>query len=86
MKIRLTAPAEKEWHKLPLSIRKKAEKQTRFLVDDMFYPSLRTKKVSGREGLWEARIDYHYRMTFQKVNDTIIIRALGPHDAGLGEK
>lgn len=86
MKMRLTAPAEKHWHTLPLSIRKKAEKQLRFLVKDMYYPSLRTKRVSGRMDIWEARIDYHYRMTFQKENDVIIIRAIGPHDAGLGKK
>ena len=86
MKIRLSAPAEKAWQKLPLNIRKKAEKQLRFLIVDIFHSSLRTKKLSGRAGVWEARIDYHYRMTFQKEGDMIIIRAIGPHDTGLGKK
>lgn len=86
MKIRLSAPAEKDWYRLPSNIRKKAEKQIRFLVDDMFHPSLRTKKVSGRMDVWEVRIDYHYRMTFQKESNMIIIRAIGPHDTGLGKK
>lgn len=35
---------------------------------------------------FEARIDYHYRFTYEVSADTICVRALGQHDDGLGKK
>lgn len=35
---------------------------------------------------WEARVDKSYRFTFDKENDTIILRTVGVHDEGLGKK
>lgn len=86
MRVILTHAAEKDFQALPLRIRKKALRQMRFLTASMRYPSLRVKKMAGSQSVWEARIDYHYRMTFQKDNDTLIIRKFGPHDEGLGKK
>jgi hypothetical protein len=40
------------------------------------------------EGLdrYEARVDWHYRMTFAILQDHIYILTIGPHDEGLGKK
>jgi hypothetical protein len=46
----------------------------------MNHPSLRTKKIKGREDIWEARIDLHYRMTFEIEAETIFLRVVGHHD------
>jgi mRNA-degrading endonuclease YafQ of YafQ-DinJ toxin-antitoxin module len=35
------------------------------MAKDMFYPSLVVKKVQGYTGVWEARVDIKYRLTFQ---------------------
>ena len=35
---------------------------------------------------FEARIDYHYRLIYQVVEDTIYVVAVGMHDTGLGKK
>ncbi len=86
MNIVLSSSAEKDFRRLPSPIKKKAHKQLKFLITDASHPSLRLKKMPGREGVWEARIDYHWRMTFQKEGDTLIVRKLGPHDEGLGKK
>lgn len=86
MKIILSASAEKDFRHLPPPIKKKALKQLQFLLNNMNHPSLRTKKMPGREDIWEARIDYHWRMTFQKEGSTLTVRKLGPHDEGLGKK
>ena len=75
----------KSYHKLPQNIQKKVDKQIRFLLTDFFYPSLRTKRMSGLDR-WESRVDRSYRFTFNKDNDTIILRTVGPHDEGLGKK
>jgi mRNA-degrading endonuclease RelE of RelBE toxin-antitoxin system len=71
---------KKLYERLPTSIKKKVKRQMRFLAEDIRHPSLYAKKMSGREGVWEARVDVHHRMTFQIVGDRIILRAVGPHD------
>lgn len=35
---------------------------------------------------FEARIDRHYRFTFEIKKDTAILRTIGSHDEGLGKK
>jgi putative component of toxin-antitoxin plasmid stabilization module len=37
-------------------------------------------------GIWEARIDKGYRFTFEKTEDSLILRTIGQHDEGLGKK
>ena len=75
----------KGYAKLAESIRKKTDRQITMLLQDMFYPSLNTKKMGG-ENIWEARVDKHYRLTFSKKEDTITLLTVGPHDEGLGKK
>lgn len=86
MKVIVSKQAEKDFQSLPTSIKKKVIKQLRFLAQDLRYPSLRAKKLSGGQDRWEARIDYQYRFTFQIEEEMIIIRKIGPHDTGLGKK
>lgn len=85
MSIGLTKKAEKAYKKLPLSIKKKADKQFMFLITKQNHPSLRARKMQGLPH-FEARIDYHYRFIFSTKGDEIIIIAIGPHDEGLGKK
>lgn len=40
----------------------------------------------GGGEIFEARIDIHYRFTFEITQDTITLRTIGPHDIGLGKK
>ena len=85
MKILYSQRFLKSYKKLPLYIRQKADKQIKHLLMDLHYPSLRSKKMEGKN-LWEARVDRSYRFTFEKSEDTIILRTVGPHDEGLGKK
>jgi Txe/YoeB family toxin of Txe-Axe toxin-antitoxin module len=39
--------------------------------------------MKGREGIWEARVDYHHRLTFEIDEDTIFLRVVGNHDVVL---
>jgi hypothetical protein len=43
-------------------------------------PSPHTKEIKGKEGIWEARVDIHNRMTFEIIGDTIYLRVVGNHD------
>ncbi|MBI4839431.1 MAG: hypothetical protein HY806_09910 [Nitrospirae bacterium] len=80
MKIRRTKAFDKLFLKLPVHLQKKTEKAIRLLVQDFYHPSLHTKKMSGKEEIWEARVDYHYRFTFTVYEETIILRVVGNHD------
>lgn len=75
----------KSYTRLPQNIQKKVNKQIKFLLTDFSYPSLKTKRMAGLDR-WEARVDKSYRFTFDKDNDTIILRTVGSHDEGLGKK
>ena len=75
---------KRNYQKLPTKIRKKFAKQLNFLVTNFRHPSLRVKKMKGRENVWEARVDRSYRFTFHKENSDIILRTVGPHDEALG--
>lgn len=80
-----TAKFLKAYKKLPFQIQKKVDKQVKYLLLDMFHPSLHTKRMQGFDR-WEARVDKSYRLTFEKTVDTITLRTVGPHDEGLGKK
>lgn len=85
MKVIFSDKARKLYQGLPPRIQKKFDKQLIFLRTDLHYPSLRTKKMQGLNR-WEARIDKSYRFTFETIEDSIIVRTVGPHDEGLGKK
>lgn len=70
----------KDYRRLPQAIQKKAERQLRTLVRDWRHPSLSVKKMKGHLNIWEARIDYQHRLTFQVTEDTLVLRTIGPHD------
>jgi len=84
-KIIFSNRAEKNFDKLSLPIKNKFIKQIKLIEKDLYYPSLRVKKLKGTE-YFEARIDYHYRFIFRIKNEDLFIIAIGPHDEGLGKK
>jgi len=70
----------KDFKRLPQNIQQKAERQLRMLVTDWRHPSLSSKKMKGHPDIWEARVDYHHRITFQITQDTLVLRTVGAHD------
>jgi mRNA-degrading endonuclease RelE of RelBE toxin-antitoxin system len=69
---------------LPKEIQKKAARALRLMAEDPSYPSLVVKKVRGYKGVWEARVDLNFRLTFQyeHVNGKTIciLRNIDNHD------
>jgi len=59
MKIRAYKRFKLAYRDLPKHIQKKTDKQLALLAENMQHPSLHTKKIKGREGIWETRIDLH---------------------------
>ena len=83
MDLILTLRAQKCYKRLPLAIKIKTDKKLKLLLSNLRHPSLKVKKMRGKDR-FEARIDYHYRFTFVIKNNCIYVLTIGPHDKGLG--
>lgn len=60
------------------------EKFLQLIEENPQHPSLRTKKIQGTDGIFEASLNMAIRVTFQYVKpDTIYLRNLGEHDITL---
>ena len=73
----------KSYQQLPAHIQQKVDKQLRLLAQNLRHSSLQVKRIQGTRAIWEARVDLHYRMTFEFVGDTVYLRVVGNHDAVL---
>lgn len=72
------------FRKLPEAIRKKVTRQIQLLADNPRHPSLQTKPIQGTNGIFEARVDIHYRMTYERLSDdTLLMRVVAQHDDAL---
>ena len=80
MKVAFTKPFKRDYQGLPKNIQKQIDEQITRLLDNPKHPSLRIKKMEGRQSIWEARITEGYRMTFQVDGDTYLLRRAGTHD------
>lgn len=68
-------------------LRSKLEIVLQTLVDDPFYPTLRSHKLKGQlAGVWACTVDYDCRILFEFVNspdteeDDILLLTIGKHD------
>lgn len=83
-KIRLTRRFLKSFARLPKAVQEKIKKQIALLAENPRHPSLQTKPIQGAEGIYEARIDINYRMTYERdADDTLVLRVVGRHDETL---
>lgn len=83
MKVARTARFKKAWERLAKGEKALARKAIGNLVGDIRYPALRVKKIKGTENIWEARVSYSLRMTFQIEGNAIILRNIGRHNKTL---
>ena len=79
MKIDYTQSALDTLENLPLPMRKAFYKQAGYLLENLQHPSLRAKKFSESENLWQARVNKGWRFYFKIEGDTYIIVRIIPH-------
>jgi mRNA-degrading endonuclease RelE of RelBE toxin-antitoxin system len=79
VKLAFTKPFKRDYKGLPENIQELIDKQIAHLLENSRHPSLQIKKMEGRQPIWEARITKGYRMTFQIVGDTYLLRRVGTH-------
>lgn len=80
MKLYPTEKFKKQYQKLPADIQALAQKQLAFLLSNPQHPSLNIKKMNDPRNIWEGRVTYSYRFTFQVEGDFYILRTIGTHD------
>ncbi|MFH1742627.1 MAG: type II toxin-antitoxin system RelE/ParE family toxin [bacterium] len=80
MRVRFTNRYVAQCRKIPSSIRERAEKQLRLLLQNPQHPSLRLHKMRGYTNMWEISVTIHYRIMFQIEGDEYVLLKIGPHD------
>ena len=80
MTLTFSKPFVRQYRKLAPPIRTKVDRQLRNLSQNPRHPGLFARKMTGYSDVWEARIDEHYRVTFQIVDDVIVVRRVGTHE------
>ena len=71
---------KKEYNKLPKEIQKAFDQKLQLLLQEMFHPSLRMKRIQGTKTRWEGSVTMKYRFTFEFLENGLIFRAIGTHD------
>jgi mRNA-degrading endonuclease YafQ of YafQ-DinJ toxin-antitoxin module len=72
---------QRDFQAIPTHIQKKFQRQLKTVITlGIRYPGLSVRKMSGQTEIWEARIDEHYRFTFQMVDEVMILRRVGTHE------
>ncbi len=82
MKIIYSSKFAKEYKRLPLKIKKTAEKKENIFRKDPFESSLKTHKLTGKlKEYYSFSIDYQYRIIFEFVKKDIIwFHSVGTHE------
>lgn len=84
--IRVARRFQREYSELPENIQRKVDKAIRLLAGNVRHPSLQTKPVQSAPGVYEARVDQQYRMTYERLaGDILQLRVLGLHNKVLKE-
>ena len=70
--------------KLSVALREKVDKAILLLAENPRHPSLQTKPIQHSKGIYEARVDLNYRMTYERLpNDVLLMRTVAKHDEAL---
>jgi mRNA-degrading endonuclease RelE of RelBE toxin-antitoxin system len=70
--IELTEPFIKQYQNLPSEIKKKIKKALRLLAENPRHLSLQAKPVEGAAGIYEARVDQRYRITYERLSSDVL--------------
>ena len=80
MPIELTRSYVRAYDRLPSEVQKRVLRAVQLLDDDWRHPGLRTRRLSGRRGIFYARVDRDHRITYERRGDALILRNVGRHD------
>ena len=85
-KLKYTRQFEKDLKRLSQSEQRAVAAKLRLLVQNPFYPSLRTKKVQGLDDVFEMSVNMDIRILWRYENGVILLLLdVGHHRDILGE-
>ena len=70
---------KKDFKHLPREIQEKLPTVLERVVSNPRHPSLHVKKMEGVHDVWELRVTDNYRVTFQFVQEGVLLRRIGTH-------
>ena len=82
MKIIYSTKFAKEYKRLPLEVKKLAEKKETIFRKDPFEPSLKAHKLTGKlKEYYSFSIDYQYRIIFEFAEKNVVwFHSVGTHE------
>jgi len=82
MEIRYSSHFAREYRKLPLSVKKSAEKKEQIFRQNIFDKRLKSHKLKGSlKGFWSFSIDNQYRIIFELVSEKEVwFHSVGTHE------
>lgn len=83
MKIYYSEQFAENVQQLSGKMKKVIQRKLEILLENPQHPSLRTKKIKGRENVFEASMTMNIRITWQYFGDGILLRNIGKHDKTL---
>lgn len=83
--LKYTNEFARDLQRLTKAEQKQVASKLKLLVQDPFYPSLRTKKVQGLDGIFEMSVNMDIRILWRYENGVIILLLdVGHHKKMLG--
>lgn len=83
-KIEISETFNKCYLDLDAQTQEKVKKVIQFLSENPRHPWLQSKPIQGAPGIYEARVDRNYRMTYERLpGDILRLRVVGKHDEAL---
>ncbi len=76
VEIVLTEELKRTYRLLPAAIKKKFDKQLKFLATNPRHPSLKMHRLNGE---WEFYVDIHYRCFFHREGNRFTLLTIGSH-------
>lgn len=78
----LSSRYKKDFRHLPQTIQDKLTRQLKTLAEyGITHPGLSVRKMTSvSEEIWEARIDIHFRFTFEVNGGNVLLRRVGTHE------
>lgn len=84
-KLKFTKAFEKDLKRLSANEQKMVARKLKIMIENPFYPSLRTKKVKGMDGIFEMSVNMDIRIIWKYEGDVIILLLdIGHHKEMLG--
>ena len=71
---------KKDVRRLPTEIQERTGKALERFMSNSRHPSLHVKKMEGAPDVWELRVSDNYRITFQFVQEGVLLRRIGTHN------